>query len=77
VTFNPFASVPAVSISIVISSSSANVVVDNTAGVAAVTLVFSLASMVNVVLKILVPFLLISIAGLPDVLAVASDALGN
>ena len=75
-TFNPAALVPATSTSIVIISLSAIEVVDSTADVTAVTLVVSVASIVNVVLKIDTPFLLISIAGFPTELAVVNDALG-
>lgn len=52
------------------SSSAAMAVVDRTAGVAAVSDVFSVASIVSVVLKTDVPFFLTSNAGAPDELAV-------
>ena len=71
VSFNPAVLVPAVSISIVISSSAASAVVDRTAGVAAVSLVFSFASIVSGVENTDTPFLFTSICG------AAPDCRGN
>lgn len=69
-TFAPVAPVPAVSMSMVISASSAKAESEMTAGVAAVVLVFSEASQVSLVLKIVVPASLMSTVGKPELLTV-------
>ena len=69
-TFAPVAPVPAVSMSRVISASSASAESEMTAAVAAVVDVFSLASQVSFVLRIVVPVSLMSTVGVPLLLTV-------
>ena len=76
-TFRPLAPVPAVSMSMVTSSSAAIDVLLNTAGVAAVADVFSVASMVSLVLRIEVPFLLMSTVTTPEDETVLTLAFGS
>src|SRR5690606_13959852 len=77
VNFNPFPGVvaPTCVISAVISSSSTNVDVLITTPVAAVTLVFSVESMLNKVLSMVVPFFLTSTIKVDPVGASLTDAL--
>ena len=77
VTFNPFASaVPTVSMSIVISASSAKDVSERTEAVAAVVVVFSELSKVGFVEKIVEPpSLTLMVMRLPADCATVSDAL--
>src|SRR5687768_4160013 len=75
VILSPLAPVPATSMSIVISASSAREASLITGGVAAVVLVFSDASIVIFVLSIVVPLSLISTVGSPEEEAVLNEAL--
>ena len=74
ITLSPLVPVPATSMSKVISALAAMLLSEMTAGVAAVELFFSLASMDSLVLKTVVPPSLMSTVGRPDELTVFTHA---